>query len=317
MRADRLLSIVLLLQRHQRLTAKSLSEMLSVTERTIYRDIVSLNMVGVPIYTRTGPDGGCFLDEQYRSQLSWFTDAEIQTLVYTGSATPLSELGMERVMDNAILKLLSLLPKQYQQDAEKMRQRLYLDPSGWYESKEAHPTLPVLKEAVWNDEWIDVMYENWEGKQQSRKLAPYSLVYKADKWYLVAQSENHENMRTYRVSRLSDVRLLSHSFERDPQFDIAAYWQEASEQFMNRVPVYPVTMRVRPHLMIYFQHLFYGRYTILEEQEDWWLLHVQYTVFEEARASVLGLGIDAEVIKPLALHDAVIELAWAIIKKNN
>ena len=70
MRADRLLSIVLLLQRHHHLTAKSLSERLGVTERTIYRDIDALSLAGVPVYTRTGPDGGCFLDEQYRNRFN-------------------------------------------------------------------------------------------------------------------------------------------------------------------------------------------------------------------------------------------------------
>ena len=315
MRADRLLSLVLLLQRHQHLTAKSLSEMLGVTERTIYRDIDALSLAGVPVYTRTGPDGGCFLDEQYRNHLNWFTGAEIQTLLYTGSASPLSDLGMEGVMDNAILKLLSLLPERKQQEAEKMRQRLYLDPSGWYESRESHPTLPLLKEAVWNDSLIDVTYENWEGDTQSRTLAPYSLVYKSDRWYLVAESQHSGSMRTYRVSRLSDVRLLSTQFERDLEFDIVNYWKESSEQFAKRVPVYPVKVRIRPHLMIYFRSVLYGRYTILEQNEDWWLLRVEYTVFEEARSSVLGLGLDAEVIEPQSLYVAVIEQARAIVKK--
>lgn len=315
MRADRLLSLVLLLQRHKHMTAKSLSKMLGVTERTIYRDIDALSLAGVPVYTRTGPDGGCFLDEQYRSHLNWFTGAEIQALLYTGSASPLSELGMEGAMDNAILKLLSLLPERKQQEAEKMRQRLYLDPSGWYESKEAHPTLPLLKEAVWRDVLIEVIYENWEGKAQSYSLAPYSLVYKSDRWYLVAESLSSGSMRNYRVSRLSDVHLLSTAFERDLTFDIADYWKEASEQFMNRIPVYPVTLRVRPHLMTYFQHVLYGRHTIIETQDNWWILKVEYTVFEEARSSVLGLGIDAEIIEPQSLHDAVIEQARAIVAR--
>ncbi len=315
MRADRLLSLVLLLQRHHQLTAKSLSEMLGVTERTIYRDIDALSLAGVPVYTRTGPDGGCFLDEQYRNHLNWFTGAEIQTLLYAGSASPLSDLGMDGAMDNAILKLLSLLPERKQQDAEKMRQRLYLDPSGWYESRESHPTLPLLKDAVWNDSLIDVTYENWEGNAQSRTLAPYSLVYKSDRWYLVAESQNSGSMRTYRVSRLSDIRLQSTQFERDLKFDIVDYWKMSSEQFVNRVPVYPVMLSVRPHLMTYFQHVLYGRYTITEKQDNWWILRVEYTVFEEARTSVLGLGVDVEVIEPQSLHEAVIEQARAIVKK--
>ena len=93
MRADRLLSIILLLQRHQHMTAKILSDNLGVTERTIYRDIEALSMAGVPVYTRTGPDGGCFLEESYRSSLNWFTEAELQTLLLYRISFPPIRIG--------------------------------------------------------------------------------------------------------------------------------------------------------------------------------------------------------------------------------
>ncbi len=315
MRADRLLSIVLLLQRHQHLTAGALAETLGVTERTIYRDIEALSLAGVPVYTRTGPDGGCFLDEGYRSSLNWFTGAELQTLLYAGSAAPLSELGMRDAMDNAVLKLLALVPGRLQQDADAMRQRLYLDPSGWYGSTIEHPTLPLLKEAVWGDRVMDAMYENWEGEHQPYTLAPYSLVYKTDMWYLVAKSLRSNSMRTYRVSRLTDVIVHGIRFERDPDFDIVAYWEEAAAQFLQRMPTYPVVLRVRPPAMIYFRHVMTGRYDVLEQSDAWWVLRVQYTVFEEARTSVLGLGTEAEVIEPIDLQTAVIQQARAIVAK--
>jgi len=315
MRADRLLSIILLLQHHQQLTAKTLSDNLGVTERTIYRDIEALSMAGVPVYTRTGPDGGCFLDDNYRHGLSWFTGAELQTLLYTGSASPLSELGMQQTMDNAVLKLLTLLPKRFQQDTERMKQRLYLDPSGWYGSQEKHPTLPLLKDAVWGDYRIDCQYETWDGTQQQRTLSPYSLVYKSGRWYLVATQDGIDTMRTYRVSRFTDVRLQSATFERDPIFDIITYWDEASAKFLQRLPSYPVTLRVKANTLIYFQHMQTGRYDVIEQQDDWSILKVHFTVFDEARTSVLGLGIDVEVIEPKKLHEAVIEQARQIVAK--
>jgi len=315
LRADRLLSIILLLQRHQHMTAKALSENLGVTERTIYRDIDALGLAGVPVYTRTGPEGGCFLDDQYRNNLNWFTEAELQTLMYTGSASPLSDLGMQTAMDNAVLKLLTLLPKRHQHEAELVKQRLYLDPSGWYGSQENYPTLPILKEAVWGDFWIDVLYESWEGDQQSRRLAPYSLVYKAGRWYLVAKRDRIEELRTYRVSRISDVRVHSTHFERDAKFDIVDYWADASAKFLQRLPSYPVRLRVRPSTMIYFSHMQTGRYDVLEKNDQWWILQVHFTVFEEARTAVLGLGTDIEVIEPIELQNAVIEQAEAIVFK--
>mgnify|MGYP003342184043 FL=1 len=81
MRADRLLAIVLLIQRDGQRTAAELAQAMGVTERTIYRDVEALSLAGVPIYTQPGPNGGIALDAAYRSQLNWFTGAELQAQI--------------------------------------------------------------------------------------------------------------------------------------------------------------------------------------------------------------------------------------------
>jgi predicted DNA-binding transcriptional regulator YafY len=316
MRADRLVSLVLLLQKHRQMRAEELAQTLGVTERTIYRDIEALSSAGVPVFTRSGPAGGCFLDEDYRSRLNWFTPTELQALLYTGSASPLSELGMQQSMDNAVLKLLALLPDRHKRQAEQMQQRLYLEPTGWYGSTESHNALPLIKEAVWNDLEIEAVYETWEGQHKNLRLAPYSLVYKADRWYVVAMNKESGQMRVYRVARLSEVQITDTRFERDPEFDIVAYWAESSANFLGGLPSYPVMLRVRPTTMIYFGHIFEGRHEVIEQGDDWWVLRVDYMVFEEARTSVLGLGTDAEVIEPPELGQAVVEMARAIVEKR-
>lgn len=315
MRADRLLSIVLLLQRHRHLTAKALAESLDVTERTIYRDIEALSIAGVPVYTRSGTDGGCFLDEQYRTSLNWLSGIELQTLMSGDNRTALSDLGMQHIRDNAVLKLLSLIPQRHQTEANLMRQRLYVDSSGWYGLTEPHPALPQLKEAVWGDFWVTASYESWEGDSQIRTFAPYSLIYKSERWYLAAKANPDGLMRTYRVSRLSDVQVLDQRFERDSDFDIATYWAAASAQFLQRLPIYPVILRAQPDAMLYFRNTMTGRFEVLEQNETILLLRVQYMVFEEARTSILGLGVLVEVIDPPTLHTAVLEQARALVAK--
>ena len=80
MRADRLLSIVLLLQAHQQLTSRTLAERLEVSERTIHRDMEALSGSGVPIVAERGTGGGWGLLEEYRTNLTGLTTDEIQSL---------------------------------------------------------------------------------------------------------------------------------------------------------------------------------------------------------------------------------------------
>jgi predicted DNA-binding transcriptional regulator YafY len=69
MRAGRLLSLLLILQREGRVTAARLAGQLEVSERTIMRDIEELSAAGVPVYATRGPGGGFALLEGYRSDL--------------------------------------------------------------------------------------------------------------------------------------------------------------------------------------------------------------------------------------------------------
>src|SRR5712691_3471288 len=110
MRADRLLSLLMLLQIRGRLPAHELARRLEVSERTIYRDIDALSTAGVPVYTETGPGGGCVLAEGYRTNLTGLTEAEVRTLFMSGASGLLADLELGQALEAALLKLLAALP---------------------------------------------------------------------------------------------------------------------------------------------------------------------------------------------------------------
>src|SRR5690606_82257 len=133
MRADRLISLVLLLQTRGRMTALELSERLEVSERTIYRDLDALSGAGIPIYGEHGPGGGYALLDSYRSSLTGLTEGQVRALMLSSRASPLADLGLGQDMEAVLLKLLAALPSAQRQGAEHMRQRIHLDPVWWFQ----------------------------------------------------------------------------------------------------------------------------------------------------------------------------------------
>ena len=103
MRADRLLSILLLLQSRRRMTARELATRLEVSERTIHRDMEALSIAGVPVYAERGTGGGWALLEEYCTNLTGLNEAEIQALFAVQSKRLLADLGLDRAGEAAVV----------------------------------------------------------------------------------------------------------------------------------------------------------------------------------------------------------------------
>jgi len=313
MRADRLLSILLLLQVNTRLTARALAERLEVSERTILRDMEALGAAGVPVTADRGTGGGWGLVQEYRSDLTGLNAAETQALFLVRSSRLLADLGMGRAADAALIKMLASLPVRRRQDVEYTRQRLHIDGAGWYQSGEAFPFLPSLQEAVWSERQVQMEYQKADGSTIERLVTPLGLVAKGGIWYLVADAEG--GLRSYRVSRVRAACLTDVPNVRPLGFDLAAFWEQSVAELKASVPHYPATLRVAPDLLARLRR----SRTPRVEREDgpdaqgWATLSVMFEVEEEACDFILRLGAGVEVLEPGCLRERVRQTAESIV----
>jgi predicted DNA-binding transcriptional regulator YafY len=315
MRADRLLSIMLILQAQGKTTTHALSEMLEVSRRTILRDIAALSIAGVPVHAEAGHGGGVSLDEHYRISLTGLKEAEVRALFVSSTPGPLGDIGLGQAAERTLLKLFAALPSLHRLEAARIQQRIHLDPAWWWHKSEPLPWLDMLKAAVFDSMRVKVRYERGDGEVSERILEPYSLVAKASVWYLVARRD--DALRTYRVSRFLAVERLDTQFERDEAFDLAEYWQTQTREFVASIPDFPFTLRLAATKLTFLKLYASERYTIRDTSPDGThlLIDVLFSSLEEARMLVLGLGTDAEIIAPDALREAVILQAQEIAAK--
>jgi predicted DNA-binding transcriptional regulator YafY len=315
MRADRLLSIVLLLQTHDCLTAGELAARLEVSERTIFRDMDALSIAGVPVFSERGRSGGWSLLEGYRTTLTGLNAPEIQALLLNTPSQLLSDLGLEEAADVAMLKVLAALPQVTRRDAQYFRERIHFDAGQWFGSQEDIPCLVDLQQALWQDAQLEIEYQRGDGEIVSRIVDPLGLVAKGHVWYFIAAIDG--DIRTYRVSRMSGVRQTGKAVIRPADFDLAAYWSQSTQEFLSQLPSYTTTLRVKQSLLPRIKSWRYARVDdIAPVAADGWLtIQVDFEVLEAACERVLSLGTDVIVLEPAELRASVLNIAQAIVQQ--
>jgi len=224
MRADRLLSILMLLQTRGRMTAHELAEHLEVSERTIYRDFDALSIAGIPLYTERGPGGGCSLVDGYQTRLTGLTETEVRALFLSTISAPSADLGMGRALEDALLKVFAALPESFRYNVEHARQRIYVDTTWWHSDERVLSCLQTIQAAIWRDQKLSIDYHCDDGTQQQYLIEPYGLVVKTGTWHLVCMLADERHV--FRVSRIYNAEVTDLSFTRLADFNLVACWNE-------------------------------------------------------------------------------------------
>ncbi len=299
------------------MTAGELAQRLEVSERTIYRDLDALSTAGVPVYTERGPNGGCVLDEGYRTDLTGLTESEAGSLLASRSADPLADLGLGKSLEGAVLKLAAALPRMQREGVERMRQRIHLDAAGWFQFEEPTPYLPTIQEALWQERRLRLIYRRADGAWVKRLVDPYGLVAKASVWYLVGAM--NRKVAIYRISRVQEAEMTESHFQRPADFDLATFWQGTFRQFEASLGEYRATLRIAPGSEPALQAAFGERVHELLAQagrpgdQGRYTLSVTFQSFEQARSILLGLGSQVEVLAPPELRESIVALAAEVV----
>ncbi len=316
MRADRLLSILLLLDTHRRMTAGELARRLEVSERTIYRDVDALSAAGVPVYAQRGGGGGCRLTDGYHTRLTGLTPAEAQVLSVGVPAQVLADLGLRESVEAAQIKLIGALPDGLRRAAASAHERILVEASGWDAPQESVPHLGTLQSAIWSERQLEVTYCRHDGATVQRRVDPLGLVAKGSVWYLVASVDGQA--RVYRAARLVDVTVVGQPIARPPGFDLATYWRESSAAYKANIPRVTVVVRVSSSALSSVRA---ARRVRIEHEgppgpDGWTELALQFDTTNEARAFILSSEASIEVLEPQSLRQEVASLAARTAELN-
>jgi predicted DNA-binding transcriptional regulator YafY len=324
-RADRLVSLVLLLQARGRTTAGALAAELGVSVRTVYRDLEALSAADVPVLAESGPGGGCELLPGYRFPLRALSRDEAEALIILGVPPALRELGLADAVTAAHrqIRVTSGLAG----DQAPAGPLIYLDMPRWFTSAEPVPQLLRLAEALRGGRRVDLRYRRGNGETDPapRSVGPLGLVNKAGTWYLVAApGERHpgeQQPAVFRVGRIISVQVRAEPFQRPAGFDLAAFWAEWSREFVATRPRLPVRLRASPPALAILPEVLgdYARDAIdaagPPDELGWRSLVLSFEHERAAAHRLAGFGPLIEVQSPLAVRDLLVATAQGILER--
>lgn len=307
MRAERLISLLMALQRGHNLTAGDLAQRLDVSVRTIFRDIDALSTMGVPVYTEPGRGGGIRLMEGYTSDLTGLSSGEAEALALIAMPAAVGVQELATPTRTALDKLAAAVPSMHQLRAQHARGRLLFDTKPWFRSNTTSPHLDELRTCIWKNECVEINYERSNGEFRDYRVEPYALVVKIDTWYLIGRVKRE--WRVFRISRLQSLRTSGEVFQRDTDFDLQKFWTAWCTQFESG----PRNNNVVVELLITAQ----GRALLLQQFGGWLRAKLEPLgdkfrgrkpvtfefEWEDAALRVLFLlGDEAEIVSPKTLR---------------
>ncbi|MGI9598419.1 MAG: helix-turn-helix transcriptional regulator [Acidimicrobiales bacterium] len=283
MRADRLIALLLLLQRRGRITAAEAAAELEVSPRTARRDLEALAMSGVPVYSTHGRGGGWELIGGASTDLTGLSSDEARALFLAAgpavTATP--------ELKSALQKLTSALPEPFQAEAEAAATAFKIDSSGWGQVRQpGRPDfLEPLTDAVVRGRQVNLDYQGLTSERRTRTVHPLGLVTKRNVWYLVARADveprssqssrssradgqpgsvEADDIRTFRVDRVRGVEPLDRPVVRPTSFDLDDAWKNIVTEVERRRATIRVRALIEPSLVRPLRWVFGSHQLILE-----------------------------------------------------
>jgi predicted DNA-binding transcriptional regulator YafY len=316
-RADRLVSLVLLLRQRGRLTADVLAAELEVSTRTVLRAIEALSAAGVPVYAERGRHGGFALLPGFRTELTGLNHDEAVALLSAGAGRGEQAFGLGTALASAVRKVVDALPDNHRATASEAAQRILVEPEADLLSRRSvTPEMPgdtmvVIRRAVLAGHKLRIHYAATNQEPEWRTVDPIGLVTVRDRGYLLARRSGED--RTYRLSRMQAAEELPEPAERPSRVDLDRIWRDRAAQFLadgHLTVLVRVNAARREDLL---NAAVAVRAEAPEPDPDGWLrLELTFQDSWHAEWALWQLGRNAEALAPQSLRTALHNRAAAM-----
>lgn len=237
MKIDRLISIIMMLLDKKRMGAKELAETFEVSKRTIYRDIDTINLAGIPIVAISGVGGGFEIMPEYKLDKNVFSSTDLSAIIM--GLTNISNMIRGNELINAITKVKSFIPPDRVKEIELKANQIVIDLSPWLGNSNVQPYFEIIKSAINENKLLTFEYSDRHGSKKARTVEPYQLVLKGNHWYFHGFCLMRNDYRLFRLTRITNLAINNQVFAsrnyQPPQLEFAGIYETMQTKIQIRV----------------------------------------------------------------------------------
>ncbi len=224
----RVLAVLALLQAHGRMSGSELAQRIEVNIRTLRRYIIMLQDLGIPIESERGRNGAYVLSAGFKLPPMMFTNEEALALtVGLISARRLNLADTDRAIESAFVKLERVMPLDLKNRVRALTETITLDPGIAPSTPPGEVILSSMSSAAQLQQRVHIQYHPNQGEDTERDFDPYGLTYYLNKWYVVGYCHLRNDLRSFRLDRITQVKEVNMHFERPEGFDPLAHMMQA------------------------------------------------------------------------------------------
>ena len=282
MKVERLLGIIVLLLKKDKIKAKELAEKFEVSIRTIHRDIEQISIAGIPIVTYQGGDGGIGIAEGYKLDKSLLTHEEMDNIV----------IGLRSLDSFSKDKKVKMLLDKFspgKEDVLSVGKDIFIDLTSFYKISLSEK-IGVLRESINNNTEVFLKYYSTNGISE-RNLEPYFITFRWSAWYVFGYCKLREEFRLFKLNRIEKLQVTEQKFvprdipEEKIKFDDYFNEGDTVTMLIDRCLEYQIV-----------EEYGVGSYEITAD--NFIKFELVYKNYDFALKFVMGMGDKAKVIAP-------------------
>ncbi len=309
MKIDRLLSIIVILLNKDNITAKELANRFEVSVRTIYRDIETINLAGIPIVSNQGRDGGFSILDNYKMNHQLLTLDDMTSIVV--ALKNIGNFSDNKHIDLTIDKISNIVPKDKKEEFDYHFNELIICdlPWGYRANSEDKEKYKIIYEGIIKEKLIDIGYINRYGNITERRIEAMSLVLKGLNWYVFSYCHLRNDYRFFKLSRIHKVKLLEENFNRRE-----VRYEDFKNKNICKNNMVDLVLKFSPEVQQRVGEFFHEE-NIKIDENGYVVVRISFPEDEWVYSMILSYGEFVEVLEPHYIKEIIKDRAQKIYEK--